>query len=154
MAPRPRLLLGWQPLHSGCSLSSFPLPDPAPPLPPSPPHSRASLRSCGHQATLAQRRNWRIRQAAGGPDGADWRHERGRVERGVTEENDWHDNRERAEAERLRRWRNGFGQESGSREEPADWLDVSPGAGTRMPRRGKGRMDGVGIADLGLLRGF
>lgn len=102
MAPRPRLLLGWQPLHSGCSLSSFPLPDPAPPLPPSPPHSRANLQSCGYQATLAQRRDWRTRKAAGGTDGADWCHVRGRVERGVTQMSDWRSKWEGAEAEMLR----------------------------------------------------
>lgn len=51
MAPRPRLFLGWQPLHSGCSLSSFPLLDPAPPLPPSPPplpREPRELRIPGH----------------------------------------------------------------------------------------------------------
>lgn len=100
MAPRPRLLLGWQPLHSGCSLSSFPLPDRRRHFRLHP-HSRASLQSCGYQATLAQHRDWRIQQAVGGTNGADWCHERARVERGVTEKNDWRNKWEGAEAEML-----------------------------------------------------
>lgn len=66
-----------------------------------PPHSRANLQSRGYQATLAQRRDWRTRKAAGGTDGADWCHERGRVERGVTQMSDWRSKWEGEEAEML-----------------------------------------------------
>lgn len=152
MAPRPRLFLGWQPLHSGCSLSSFPLLEPAPPLPPSPPpHSRASLRSCGYQATLSQRRDWWIQETVGGTSSADWRHERGRVKRGVTQESDWWSKWERAEAEILRPAEERIWSKIGEQRRDSGLVRRRHGGGTRMPRRSKDRDGRVGRTDLRLL---
>lgn len=154
MAPRPRLLLGWQPLHSGCSLSSFPLPDPAPPLPPSPPPHSTPAR-----ASRAAETRPRSPSAGIGGLGGQWAGRTAPIggTKGAEPEGAWPGGAiggasvrgaGRAEAEMLRApRRNGFGQGSGRRDETRDWLDVSPGVGTRMPKvASQGRVDRVGPA--------